>query len=141
MIKQRRTVSILILALAAGAVGVLGTAPTPAHAVSCYGDYCSGLDPQSSGCAADAYTVFSESVYGTAGATYVEVRWSPTCKTNWARTNIITTNIKAEQDTGYVQGYSTNNGSMSWSKMIYSPVHHVRGVLWGNWGTTVTPWA
>jgi hypothetical protein len=47
--------------------------------VTCSGEGCDGLDPQPAGCAADAYTVqtavFSDS--------YVELRYSPTCGTNW----------------------------------------------------------
>ena len=113
-------------------------APTPAFAVSCYGDYCSGQDPLSTGCSADAYTVHTASVYGTNGASTVEIRWSPTCKTNWARVNWVTTNVKAVQQTGYTQGYSSNNGTTAWSKMIYSPTLCVKAVTWGNWGTTET---
>lgn len=138
--KKLATRVTLGMMLATGAFIV--AAPSPASAsVGCYGDYCSGMDPQATGCSADAYTVYTAYVYGTGGATYVEVRWSPTCKTNWARTNGIRTNIKAVQDTGYTQGYSTNNGSYSWSKMIYSPVRHVQACIWGSWGTTCTPWA
>ena len=141
MTRHGKLLTVLAVAVALGTGGGVIGSPSPAYAVGCYGDYCSALDPQSTGCAADAYTIFRESVYGTGGASWVEVRWSPTCQTNWARTNGVRTNIKAEQDTGYTQGYSGNNGSFSWSKMIYSHVKHVRGVIWGSWGATTTPWA
>lgn len=123
------------------AVGASIIQSAPASAVTCYGDYCSGQDPVQSGCAASARTIFTTSVYGTGGASYVNVRWSDVCKTNWAQSNVISSNIKAEKQNGYTQGYSTNNGSMAWSRMIYSPVDHVRAVIWGGWGTTATPYA
>ena len=140
---MKKVISRIALALVLALSGLVIVAPaaSPAAAVTCYGDYCSGQDPESSGCSADAYTIFTEYVYGTYGASYVEIRWSPTCKTNWARANSVTTNIKAVQDTGYTQGYAANNGSVSWSKMIYSPVKHVQGCIWGGWGTTCTAWA
>lgn len=137
---MKRKIAIA-MAVALGALGGVVGVAAPASAVSCYGDYCSGQDPQASGCAADAKTVFTAYVYGTGGASWVDIRWSPTCQTNWARSNVISTNIKAVQDTGYTQPYSSGNGSVVWSKMIYSPVKHVKGVIWGNWGTTETPWA
>ena len=139
--KKFATRIALGLAVALGALVVVAPAPASAAAVTCYGDYCSGKDPQASGCAADARTIYLAYVYGTGGGTWVEIRWSDTCKTNWARTNGVRTNIKAVQDTGYTQGYSANNGSYSWSKMIYSPVRHVKGCIWGAWGTTCTAWA
>jgi hypothetical protein len=129
------------LTVAVGALIVVAPAPASAAAVTCYGDYCSGKDPQTTGCAADARTIFLSYVYGTGGGTWVEVRWSDTCRTNWARTNGVRTNIEAVQDTGYRQGYSANNGAYSWSRMIYSPVRHVQGCIWGGWGRTCTPWA
>lgn len=118
------------------APGVASATPPPS--VGCYGDYCSGQDPMSTNCAAGAYTVAVGDVYGTGGEQYVEIRWSPTCKTNWARTNIITSNVKAVQQTGYTQGYSSNNGTFAWSKMIYSPSLCVKAVIWGVWGVTET---
>lgn len=122
----------LIHSLLAGALVVVGITTTGAGAaqastvhptVSCYGDYCSGLDPQSSGCAADAKTVASS--YDSSTNSLLELRWSPTCKTNWARVNTTSPAwIKAVQPTtGYTQwGTFTAAGSpYSWSRQIYSP--------------------
>ncbi|WP_376741623.1 DUF2690 domain-containing protein [Amycolatopsis balhimycina] len=69
-------------------------------------------------------SVVSARIPGTSA--YVDLRWSPTCKTNWARTNwngeSPSTQLRAVQcPTGYTQGYSRNNGSYWWSRMIYSP--------------------
>jgi hypothetical protein len=109
------------------AVPIFGTttvvAAPSAQAVTCYGDYCSGQDPEGSGCSADATTTAHARIPGT--LVNVELRWSPTCKTNWARTTWDAdpaSALRAVQcPTGYTQGYSGTNGSFYWSKMIYSP--------------------
>ena len=134
----RALLAALLLAMGMTALLAPASAGATTQSVSCYGDYCSGQDPMSTNCAADAYTVATAGVYGTYGDQYVDIRWSPTCKTNWARTNIITSQVKAVQSTGYTQGYSSNNGVFAWSKMIYSPVLCVKAVIWGAWGVTET---
>ncbi|MFD9271582.1 DUF2690 domain-containing protein [Streptomyces goshikiensis] len=81
-----RTVGVLIgLAVAATALG--GLAPLTASAatarvtVGCYGPSCADKDPVDMACSTDAYTVDSaSSALGT-----VELRYSPSCKANWAR--------------------------------------------------------
>ena len=85
------------------------TLSSPAtHAVGCYGDWCSGRDADATGCSADAVTT---QVYNNKEFS-LQVRWSPTCKTNWARIVMYspgwikcTSNgyLKAVQDTGYTQ--------------------------------------
>jgi hypothetical protein len=115
---------VVLLTSLAAALGLALVVAPAAQAVTCYGDYCSGVDPEASGCSADAYTVASARIAGTYA--YVELRWSPTCKTNWARTtwhNEFTSSaLRAVQcATGYTQGYSSTNGSYWWSRMIYSP--------------------
>ena len=133
--------------LAAGAAAALATAsavlsPTPAAAAGCYGDYCSGKDPEQTGCSADAYTTASARIPGT-GA-YVELRWSPTCKTNWTRANWYpdpsNTTISAVQcPTGYTQrGTSGYANGYYWTKMIYSPKMGVSARFTGAPGSTAT---
>lgn len=116
----------------------------PAQAVGCYGDYCSGKDPQSTGCSADAITFASNNVYGT-GYT-IELRWSPTCKTEWARisaggwTSGVDSLGVVQPSTGYQQwGVAGSNATYKWSKMIYSPVRCVYA-RWVKpaWATTDT---
>jgi len=136
--RPRRLMAGLFAMLAIGAVITVVPAQ-PALAVSCYGDYCSGVDPQSSGCSADGYTVASAGVYGSGGTSIVELRWSPTCKTNWTRVNWSGwSDIRAVQSTGYTQHYSGSNGSYWWTAMIYSPTLCVKAVASGAWGTTQT---
>jgi hypothetical protein len=142
---RRLTAVAATVALVAGSV-LLGVAP--AHAVSCSGDACSGVDPQSSGCASGAYTATSTSFSGG----LLEVRYSPTCKTNWSRLTLYSPGfatcsphgqLLAVQDTGYQQGvyvpgicYSSPTTSW-WTPMIYSPVRKVQG----RFLEISTPWA
>jgi hypothetical protein len=104
-------------------------AVAPADAATCYGDYCSGKDPQATGCAADARTVAH--VRDAGGGYILELRWSPSCKTNWARISKGSISwIKAVQpSTGYTQwGNLTTPGSpFVWSRQIYSPTRCVYG--------------
>src|SRR5438876_9566962 len=50
--------------------------------VACSGRGCDGQDPITTGCDYDAYTVTSQDINGLG---LVELRYSPTCGTNWAR--------------------------------------------------------
>jgi hypothetical protein len=118
---------------------VLVGRPDPAAAVSCYGDWCSGRDPQATGCANDAVTVASVDVTGAR----LELRWSPRCKTNWARYiqyprgwfmgNVPLELRAVQRDTGYTQrrsyGVNGTGTGTTWSPMIYSPVRLVRAQM------------
>jgi hypothetical protein len=112
-------------------VGLSGIVAAPAAmAASCYGDYCSGRLPEQTGCAADAVTVSATNFSGGR----LELRWSPTCKTNWARLQIYSGGfaytLSAVQDTGYAQNVQWPAGTPGpgtyWTPMIYSPVHRVQ---------------
>lgn len=115
--------------LVGSGVAVIATA-VPASAVSCWGNYCSGLDPQATGCANGATTLSSVDLgYGS-----LNLRWSPTCQTEWARLYVYPTRtlgpgyVIAQQSTGYYQTgpiYAIFSWSpqseTAWSPMIYSP--------------------
>lgn len=109
-----------------------------AYAVTCYGDYCSGRDPETSGCSNGAVTVAATNVTGGR----LELRWSARCKTNWARyiqyprgwfMGNIPLQLRAVQDTGYTQRHNYGvNGTptgTTWTPMIYSPVRRVRAQM------------
>lgn len=114
-------------------------------AVSCYGDYCSGQGPAATGCGADAITIAA--LQDDRGSGRLELRWSPTCKTNWARwqqyptgwcLNCSPLDLLAVQDTGYTQslvfsesdgGTPTQGGEPDWTPMIYSPQHAVYAAM------------
>ncbi|PPG02660.1 hypothetical protein C5E06_09410 [Pseudoclavibacter sp. RFBI5] len=137
------------LAIAAGLLASLTLVASPAaarptpRAVSqtapgCEGDACSGLDPIEAGCSGDAYTVTS--LETELGGGIIEVRWSPSCETNWARWTKYPTGlcmncspmaIRAVQDGGYSQSLELttaklSNGDSAWTPMIYSPVKAVK---------------
>lgn len=118
----------------------------PARAASCYGDYCSGTDPQTTGCSADGRVVASADIYG--GRASLQLRWSPTCKTNWARLYIYPSSqwfpagsLTARQSTGYTQSSnvpSTQGERTHWTRQIYSPTRCVRAEYNGAAGNVYT---
>jgi hypothetical protein len=125
---RRRTKRLLAaIALAASLMAVTAAVtPGVASAVTCYGDYCSGKDPQATGCSTGAYTVAAADVYNKYDgfrfapyAGYLELRWSPTCKTNWA----------VQPETGYTQQYVGGPWQTTWTSQIYSPVKCVYAAL------------
>jgi len=138
-LKGTRLVAVLgtaVVAAATVAGGVATAVPASASAgVSCYGDYCSGQDPVATGCNASAYTFASVNV----GAGELDLRWSPVCKTEWARLYVFPTRELApgviwalQPSTGYSQtagvggfaGLSLQSPTY-WTPMIYSPVRCV----------------
>jgi hypothetical protein len=120
--------------------GAIPMAPAAHASVGCYGDYCSGMDPKATGCAADAQTV----AWVDLSDGRLDLRWSPTCKTNWARyeqypygsfASETPLALYAVQDTGYTQKIDwfeqgvVPEPDTYWTSMIYSPVHKVRAEL------------
>ena len=89
--------------------------------VTCSTEGCDGLNPVTTGCAADAYTVqtavFSDS--------YVELRYSPTCGTNWGRVTSkvgpTTLVIRIQRIDGLTYTFSGGNFNYAWSAMVYAP--------------------
>ncbi|MFI6449092.1 DUF2690 domain-containing protein [Kitasatospora sp. NPDC050543] len=86
MKRTNRTAKVLV-GLAAAATALAGlaaptaSAATPRVTAGCYGSSCTDKDPMDMGCNTDAYTVESgRSAKGT-----IELRYSPSCKANWAR--------------------------------------------------------
>lgn len=155
--------------LAAALVISASLAATPAQAADgCYGDYCSGRDPSTTGvgnvpCANDAKSVMHADleVYrpdypGAVTGSWVKVgdldlRWSPWCQTNWARASMIADTtmiaVSVTQSTGYTMRRQTNGwwGGSSpgvyWTNMIYSPVAACRAwVEGGSFRTSSTGW-
>lgn len=118
---------VMAVIVVAGAVTFVTVATEePAVAATCWGDWCSGLDPQATGCSSDAYTVAHALIPGTTSK--IELRWSPTCKTEWARVpaswgTSYPNNLRAVQPaTGYSQiGVVASNGTFAWTRQIYSP--------------------
>ncbi|MFG1656943.1 DUF2690 domain-containing protein [Micromonospora chersina] len=136
---ERTAVALGMLVAVAG----VDAATSPAQAATCWGDWCSGQDPQAAGCSADAYTTASARIPGTYA--YVELRWSPSCKTNWARVpaawgTSYPWQLRAYQcKTGYNQsGVVASSADYSWTRMIYSPTLGVRAEWNGQPGSVGT---
>jgi hypothetical protein len=59
----------------------------PVAAAGCSGTGCDGKDPVQMGCSGDAYTVNSADIRNSSNQVIgrVDLRWSPSCKTNWGK--------------------------------------------------------
>lgn len=126
-VNMSRRIFALLACFVLTSVGALVPgAPAQAASPTCYGDYCSGTDPEATKCSADAYTVAHQTWDGWSAR--LELRWSPSCKTNWARVNTNPPALMAVQcRTGYTQaGVVANNGTFWWTRQIYSPHLTVR---------------
>ncbi|GIJ20015.1 DUF2690 domain-containing protein [Micromonospora lutea] len=59
---------------------------TPANAATCSGTSCDGTDPASTGCSADAQNAnVTDIMHNGVVVAVLELRWSPSCRTNWGR--------------------------------------------------------
>jgi hypothetical protein len=135
-------ITILSAIFTASVLTTGGSKAVAASNVTCYGDYCSGQDPKVTHCADDAVTFAA--IADDKGSGLLDLRWSPTCKTEWARWQQYPTGwcvvcaplmIRAVQDTGYAQVLefqgddhptaTAEAGGTYWTPMIYSPVHLV----------------
>ena len=90
---------------------------------------CDGHDPGSTGCSAGAKTVKYKNMYWWKDGRYIgrlELRWSPTCKTNWARVSMVgewpveELTIKRSSDGTHYTNSSASTNTL-WTKMVYSP--------------------
>jgi Protein of unknown function (DUF2690) len=112
------------------AVSAVLATSTSAMAAACWDRGCYGIDPQTSGCSANAYTVYPATPLKDSGGTTlgtVELRYSNSCGANWARTTgysqynphaiwaDIYNNIGQHQPGDYNQG---NPPLLLWSYMI-----------------------
>lgn len=94
------------------------------------GGGCDGQDPVATGCDYDAYTVTSQDINGLG---LVELRYSPTCGTNWARVTSYPSTAYPylygdviSNTSGKMICYPTDcmsgiNGTLLWTSMVYSP--------------------
>lgn len=116
-----RKPSILTIAIATTAALALipGTAhadPTP----PCYGDTCTGLDPQAMGCGGDtAYNVASFDEYGVT----VILRYSDWCHANWALAIVTTADqggadFEVENTSGEEQSWRVPLNGEAWTNMV-----------------------
>lgn len=116
------------------------TPAAPAVGVTCTGTGCDRKDPIETGCAKDARTVASapirDEIWNRDIGT-VELRWSPTCQTNWSRATV---NFYSENLANWAVGvvrqrdeYHVEHdlvarlqpGGVNYSDMIYAPTDAV----------------
>lgn len=108
--------------LVASAALTLLMAPD-AQAVSCSGNGCNDKDPVAAGCSAGSTIADTTPMYtgGTA-----ELRWSPTCKTNWVRisnysggnSGLRITVWSSSHRVGFIAPRTPGN---HWGNMVYAP--------------------
>lgn len=89
--------------------------------VTCSGNGCNGQSPAATGCEAGAYTI-QTAVFSNS---YVELRYSPTCGTNWGRvtskvgpTKLV---IRTQRIDGLTYTFSGGNYNYAFSAMVYAP--------------------
>lgn len=122
----------LVAALAAVPAAQASAQPA-APQVTCSGYGCDHQDPAATGCSAGSYTVTSapitigSTVYGT-----VELRWSPTCQTNWSRVTVASGGSNPNAWWRYADVYRQSpyaydlfsyngSGSPVYGNMLYAP--------------------
>ncbi len=103
--------------------------------VTCSGNNCNGLDPIATGCAGDAITVTTTGgaddaiTVTTTGGTVsfrtgtIQLRYSPTCGTNWGRVlssvgnTQLTVSIRRDDGRFY---FTEGSGTRLWSPMVFA---------------------
>lgn len=132
---QRTRLVLVSIALLVSLLGITAFAGVPtvsAHAtqhnrplVTCSGNGCNGLNPQLTGCSADAYTVQT----AVLPQFYVQLRYSPTCGTNWgrilSRIGIAPLVIQTQRIDGLTYTFS-GSFTLAFSAMVYAPTVRAR---------------
>ncbi len=118
----------LLAALLAASGGIARTYASAAQPqwlhVTCIGNGCNGLDPETTGCAGDAYTVRVPGGTASFDTGSIELRYSPTCGTNWGRVlssvgfTRLTVSIRRDDKLFY---FAVRSGTRWWSPMVYAP--------------------
>ena len=92
--------------------------------VTCSGNGCNGLDPISTGCARDAITVTATGGVVSFSTGTIQLRYSPTCGTNWGRvlssvgTTLLTVSIRRNNDGLYY--FAVGSQTRMWSRMVFA---------------------
>ena len=132
MKKRSLTVSRWIVGLGALALGLV-LSQGVARAASCTGTGCNGLDPASTTCNSDAYTINGSqrtfyNKFNTAVGTLV-LRYSPSCKTVWSRVNSNYSKSARITQNGYPRYDASGTGSGAINTaMVYAPGTTVNGL-------------
>ena len=91
--------------------------------VTCSGFGCNGLDPVSTGCDLDAYTVSLTGGTVSFRTGTIQLRYSPTCGTNWGRVysrvgnTQLLVGIRRNDGRFY---FTVGSGTRLWSPMVFA---------------------
>ncbi|MBT2396620.1 XRE family transcriptional regulator [Streptomyces sp. ISL-100] len=103
--------------------GPTTSAPELPVGVECFGDKCTGEDPEAMGCGGEFAKTTSSATVGTA---FVEVRYSKTCGAAWARITQATVGDKVQIASGAETGQGgkpkDQNGLVDADKDAYTPM-------------------
>jgi hypothetical protein len=145
MYNVRRRFTLLALGIFAS-ITIFG-APTGSLAATCSGYACDNQNPQTAGCAADAFTAVSKAITYPGGQIgLLELRVSRSCGTKWGRVTSYqgpsTIDVRVESIDGRSIGGTVTNTTQAYSFMLYGPTTPMRacGTLQqmydgGVWGT------
>jgi hypothetical protein len=130
------TISVLLAFLSVAAS--LIASPVSAYAVGCFGLGCDGKDPQAMGCndsrVYTTRTYQNRNVYTGAWVATTELRWSPTCQTNWvrvtSRVGVVGMSAYADRTSDVRQVWMSGTYQIGWTDMLYAPTTTVCGVGW-----------
>jgi hypothetical protein len=131
----RRIISLLVM-LCPIISGVFVYTVTPVFAASCSGTGCDGKDPDTTGCSSSAYNV--ETINIISSGRYIgtaDLRWSPTCETNWGRAykssggseTVDARVYNIDRGIGYVGFGFGGPGTTVWSPMVHAPTTRSKG--------------
>ena len=119
--------AMLLAAVFAAYTGVSrSSASTAQHLlphVTCSGNGCNGLDPVATGCDLDAITVTTTGGTVSFRTGTIQLRYSPTCGTNWGR--VISTigntqlTVSIRRDDGLFY-FTVGSGTRLWSPMVFA---------------------
>jgi len=105
--------------------------PSSGGGNGCNGTDCNGLDPVDTSCVNGAYTTRSMDDYYNGKHYTIELRWSPSCRTNWSRITVdgastLEAIVRDSSSTYLYNTYRQVDGStITWSRMYYAPAEAV----------------
>lgn len=123
---RKRFILVTLLMVLLAFIGTMTVGSTLAHAATCSGYGCDGLDPNATGCSTGANDTASTYLYNASGSIVglLELRYSPTCGTNWSRvTSYVGIHNLYARVTRQSDGRSyadVGNYQIIWSNMVYA---------------------
>ena len=116
---MRRWIGVCVVSCV-GVAAMVWIGASPAYAATCYGDYCTGKNPYTTGCASNSYEWGYANIHdpnsNSAVVGDVELWISRTCATRWARVRIWEDNnysvrVQVKQSNGFTETTPWYNGA------------------------------